>query len=61
MPVVDIALIALLAVALAVGLSRGFLATIGFFAGLALGASPRLRCFRSWGSGSPTSRGEDPP
>ncbi|WP_279366663.1 MarP family serine protease [Microbacterium testaceum] len=38
MPVVDIALIALLAVALAVGLSRGFLATIGFFAGLALGA-----------------------
>ncbi|WP_295823337.1 MarP family serine protease [uncultured Microbacterium sp.] len=38
MPIVDIALIALLAVALAVGLSRGFLATIGFFAGLALGA-----------------------
>lgn len=38
MPIVDIALIALLAVALAVGLSRGFLATVGFFAGLALGA-----------------------
>lgn len=38
MPIVDIALIALLAVALIVGLSRGFLATIGFFAGLALGA-----------------------
>ncbi|WP_150957643.1 MarP family serine protease [Microbacterium testaceum] len=38
MPIVDIALIALLAIALAVGLSRGFLATIGFFAGLALGA-----------------------
>lgn len=38
MPIVDIALIALLAVALIMGLSRGFLATIGFFAGLALGA-----------------------
>lgn len=38
MPIVDIALIALLAVALIVGLSRGFLATVGFFAGLALGA-----------------------
>lgn len=38
MPFVDIVLIALLAIALIVGLSRGFLATIGFFAGLALGA-----------------------
>ncbi|PTT19817.1 serine protease [Microbacterium sp. HMWF026] len=38
MPFIDIVLIALLAIALIVGLSRGFLATIGFFAGLALGA-----------------------
>ncbi|MFJ4039261.1 MarP family serine protease [Microbacterium sp. NPDC090007] len=38
MPIIDIVLIALLAIALIVGLSRGFLATIGFFAGLALGA-----------------------
>ncbi|BAJ76027.1 trypsin-like serine protease, typically periplasmic, contain C-terminal PDZ domain [Microbacterium testaceum StLB037] len=38
MAVVDIVLIVVLAVALLVGLSRGFLATIGFFAGLALGA-----------------------
>ncbi|WP_295838838.1 MarP family serine protease [uncultured Microbacterium sp.] len=38
MPIVDIVLIALLAIALIVGLSRGFLATIGFFAGLAVGA-----------------------
>ncbi len=38
MPIIDIVLIALLAVALIVGLSRGFLATIGFFAGLAAGA-----------------------
>ena len=38
MPVIDIVLIALLAIALIVGLSRGFLATIGFFAGLAAGA-----------------------
>jgi S1-C subfamily serine protease len=37
MPVVDIVLIVLLALALIVGISRGFLATIGFFAGLALG------------------------
>jgi len=38
MPIIDIVLIALLAIALITGLSRGFLATIGFFAGLALGA-----------------------
>lgn len=38
MPVIDIVLIALLAIALITGLSRGFLATIGFFAGLAVGA-----------------------
>lgn len=38
MPIIDIVLIALLAIALIVGLSRGFLATIGFFAGLAAGA-----------------------
>ncbi|WZH35967.1 MAG: MarP family serine protease [Microbacterium enclense] len=38
MAVVDIVLIVVLAIALLVGLSRGFLATIGFFAGLALGA-----------------------
>ncbi|MDQ1121744.1 MarP family serine protease [Microbacterium trichothecenolyticum] len=38
MPIIDIVLIALLAIALIAGLSRGFLATIGFFAGLALGA-----------------------
>jgi S1-C subfamily serine protease len=38
LPIVDIVLIALLAIALIVGLSRGFLATIGFFAGLAVGA-----------------------
>ena len=38
MPIVDIALIVLLAIALVSGLSRGFLATIGFFAGLSLGA-----------------------
>lgn len=38
MPVIDIVLIALLVIALITGLSRGFLATIGFFAGLALGA-----------------------
>lgn len=37
MPLVDIVLIALLAISLIVGLARGFLATIGFFAGLALG------------------------
>lgn len=37
MPVVDIVLIVLLALALIVGISRGFLATIGSFAGLALG------------------------
>lgn len=38
MPIIDIVLIALLAIALITGLSRGFLATIGFFAGLAFGA-----------------------
>lgn len=38
MPIIDIVLIALLAIALITGLSRGFLATIGFFAGLAVGA-----------------------
>lgn len=38
MPIIDIVLIALLAIALITGLSRGFLATIGFFAGLAAGA-----------------------
>lgn len=38
MPIIDIVLIALLVIALITGLSRGFLATIGFFAGLALGA-----------------------
>lgn len=38
MAVIDIVLIAVLVIALLVGLSRGFLATIGFFAGLALGA-----------------------
>ncbi|MEV8239144.1 MarP family serine protease [Microbacterium testaceum] len=38
MAVVDIVLIVMLAITLLVGLSRGFLATIGFFAGLALGA-----------------------
>jgi len=38
MAVVDIVLVVVLAIALLVGLSRGFLATIGFFAGLALGA-----------------------
>ena len=37
MPLVDIVLIVLLALALIVGIARGFLATIGFFAGLALG------------------------
>ncbi|RWR19753.1 serine protease [Microbacterium enclense] len=37
MPLVDIVLIVLLALALMVGIARGFLATIGFFAGLALG------------------------
>lgn len=38
MPIIDIVLIALLVIALITGLSRGFLATIGFFAGLAVGA-----------------------
>ena len=38
MPIIDIVLIALLAIALITGLSRGFLATIGFFAGLSVGA-----------------------
>lgn len=37
MPIIDIALIALLAVAFIVGIARGFLATVGFFAGLAVG------------------------
>lgn len=37
MPIIDIALIALLAIALIVGIARGFLATVGFFAGLAVG------------------------
>ena len=37
MPLVDIVLIVLLALALVVGIARGFLATVGFFAGLALG------------------------
>ncbi|WP_431795459.1 MarP family serine protease [Microbacterium enclense] len=37
MPLVDIVLIVLLALALMVGIARGFLATVGFFAGLALG------------------------
>ena len=37
MPLVDIVLIVLLALALMVGIARGFLATIGFVAGLALG------------------------
>lgn len=37
MPLVDVVLIVLLALALMVGIARGFLATIGFFAGLALG------------------------
>lgn len=38
MPLIDIVLIALLVIALITGLARGFLATIGFFAGLAAGA-----------------------
>jgi S1-C subfamily serine protease len=38
MPIIDIVLIALLVIALITGLARGFLATIGFFAGLAVGA-----------------------
>ncbi|MBM3714914.1 MAG: MarP family serine protease [Actinobacteria bacterium] len=37
MPIIDIALIALLAIAFIVGIARGFLATVGFFAGLAVG------------------------
>lgn len=37
MPIIDIALIALLAIALIAGIARGFLATVGFFAGLAVG------------------------